>query len=242
MASIEGVSGVIEDKGRAVTQLKAAARSGSESIEATRASFQGASRYIKSIEEMTTVISDIASQTNLLAMNAAIEAAHAGEKGKGFAVVADEIRKLAESSGTSAGNIERNLRELLEAFGSTGEKVEASGSAFEKVHRDVGVVDAAFGEISVSARELKAGSGAITSAASALSSSSSAMRGNVGEVTLSYNQLFADLSGLADAMREISSGMDEIAVGASGIRREVEALRSLSRELRERSGELQGLL
>ena len=83
--------------------------------------------------EAITVIQSTASQTNLLAMNAAIEAAHAGEAGKGFAVVADEIRKLAEASseeGTNIVKVLQNLKEHIEYLNNIGPRMEAS---FDKI-------------------------------------------------------------------------------------------------------------
>lgn len=85
------------------------------------------------LEEMSNVIQQISEQTNLLAMNAAIEAAHAGESGKGFAVVADEIRKLAENSGTEAKKIADVLAEIKKMIDEAYEGTVSTKKEFDNI-------------------------------------------------------------------------------------------------------------
>ena len=240
--SVGGVSAIVGENAEAIAGLREAARGGFESIEETDRSFKEASRHIDAIGEMTTIIGGISSQTDLLAMNAAIEAAHAGEAGKGFAVVAEEIRKLAESAATSAETIEHSLRDLLDAFSATGDRVRDSGEAFARVQSYVNTVGEAFQVILRSTDELRAGSELITRSAEDMGQSATGIRGNIGDVSKSSAQLFEDISMMADVMYEISSGMDEIATGTGEIRDAVADIRLLSREIKERTAELQKAL
>ena len=111
--------------------------SGSEEVKKTQKVINGITEMSKRMIEVIKVIQAVASQTNLLAMNAAIEAAHAGEAGKGFSVVADEIRKLSESTQKSTKDISKLINEIAKLMGEGSSNMDLTSSAFSKIQAEI---------------------------------------------------------------------------------------------------------
>jgi len=113
----------------------------SQAIEATADKANEVAQQSNDIKSIVNIISDIADQTNLLALNAAIEAARAGEHGRGFAVVADEVRKLAERTQKSLAEINSNINILIQSISGIGESVGEQTEKISHVSLSISEID-----------------------------------------------------------------------------------------------------
>ena len=133
IGNIISIENTIQKSVEAVNNLDLATNAGESNLAEVSNLVEKIEQGSEGLEEMSNVIQQIAEQTNMLAMNAAIEAAHAGEAGKGFAVVADEIRKLAENSGTEAKKIADVLAEIKQMIDNAYEGTVSTQKEFEVI-------------------------------------------------------------------------------------------------------------
>ncbi len=209
-ASIQSVATIASDKRESTEELVALTSSGNEKVRRTDEFIGNVRSIVDDILGAIGVINGIAAQTNLLAMNAAIEAAHAGDAGRGFAVVADEIRNLSESTAGNAKKISRTLKELVDQIKQAGEWSSESGEAFEQINAGVRTVSDAFSEITESTRELSQGARDVLGSTSALKNLSEEIRGSAGEMQIGAQEINTTLNRTTEIARDVDGSVGKI--------------------------------
>jgi methyl-accepting chemotaxis protein len=233
LANIQSVTQTLIKNAGNVKELIEASEVGKTGLQDVAADIREISRESEGLLEINAVMENIASQTNLLSMNAAIEAAHAGEAGKGFAVVADEIRKLAESSGEQSKTISTVLKKIKDSIDKITKSTDNVLNKFEAIDRGVKTVSEQEENIRNAMEEQGAGSKQILEAVGQLNDVTQMVKDGSGEMLEGSRQVIQESKNLELTTQEITNGMNEMAIGADQINVAVNRVNTITGENKE---------
>lgn len=237
----EEVAKVIENSESMVAaskNVRTSTEDGTHIVENLRETFTEASKANKELEQQIIVLADnsnkisaitdsikaITEQTSLLALNASIEAARAGEAGRGFAVVAEEVRKLAEQSASSAGDINKVIADIKKSVDSVLERIQLSISLNEKSEKSVILTNSSFEIIAEASKLLEENISKVSISLQQISNSKD-------EVTLKIAEVAAVAQETAATTEEVSASSEEQSAGLQEVVASSEQLSSLAERL-----------
>jgi methyl-accepting chemotaxis protein len=228
LANIQSVTHTLVKNVGNVKDLSDASEIGRVGLQEVAADIQEIARESEGLLEINAVMENIASQTNLLSMNAAIEAAHAGEAGKGFAVVADEIRKLAENSGEQSKTISSVLKKIKDSIDKITKSTNAVLDKFEAIDSGVKTVADQEENIRNAMEEQGAGSQQILEAIGRLNDITQMVKSGSEEMMEGSKEVIKESKNLEMVTQEITNGMNEMATGADQINVAVTRVNTIS--------------
>jgi len=230
VANIASIGQTLGKTDEVIKSLTTATGDGKATLVTSNTVTQKIAEESGSLMEASSVIQHIASQTNLLAMNAAIEAAHAGEAGKGFAVVADEIRKLAEESSTQGKTITTTLKTLsgeIETLSSSSKTVEEKFNVIFNLAEQVKEMSARLTE---AMREQENGSKEVLTAIKSINTVTTEVQAGSEEMLKGGEGVAEEMQKLDNLTRIITESMNEMASGAIQINNAVQEVSEITQK------------
>jgi methyl-accepting chemotaxis protein len=233
IANVKSIAANTDSAGKATDSLLASSTDGTAVLGDMDGAVLEITRYSEGLAAAAMTIADVAKHTNLLAMNAAIEAAHAGSAGSGFAVVADEIRRLAERSASQATDISKDLSRVAESIAKVKDAAAAVSGSFGTVLVQANDVGRIVADIRRSTAEQSSGGSRVLEGLARLVSITKQVNDGAQEMTLGNGQILEQIATLKSVAEATVSANDDIGKGTAEIERAVAATSELA-ELNER--------
>ncbi len=230
-ASVHAINTVTRERLEASEQLSDHSRRGSDNLNDTLTAVGRIHDGINTITEITQLIAAVADQTNLLAMNAAIEAAHAGEAGRGFAVVADEIRKLAENTGDNSRIIGDAVGSIIHAIEESSRMGQVTSEVFETMDSELTRLIDSLREIESGVSEIGVGAGQVMASMNNLRDHSQQLRINAGKMQ-------EETEGVSQVMGRLDAASDRANDAGADIRHRSDNAVESEKQLQRCSAEL----
>jgi methyl-accepting chemotaxis protein len=231
IASLNSISSIASRKLETTGHLISTSQDGKKKLDETIAMIRQMNGNVENIAGMVSTIQGIAAKTNLLAMNAAIEAAHAGDYGRGFAVVADEIRKLAETSAVNSKEIGGNIKKIITLIQESTKSGDATSAAFQAMNKEIDSVVSSFSEIGQSVNELKTGGEQILDSVSMLRDISS-------NVTENSSKMAQETASVEKAMEGVKHLFSQARTATTHMTEQIRTVSSCTSDMAQKSRDI----